>query len=272
MTEVNQVITYEGNDGSIQISLLSSMLAWKRELGKDFFTKSSPIVDGICTICDGDGKIETEYGITRCLCWLRSMEEQLKQTAKLAKSFYNPASLDTFEIWCEKEDDRFTIKELLKSITEWIAWPQKWIYLYGNVGSGKTHILASIAEEFKQYALYITAGDLESLIFRATRGGMELTVDELVSLVSSVPILLIDDVGADYGAQYVKSILRQIIDYRYRRWQEYPVVIATNLGPIELIQYDLRIADRVRDTQSSIILTSPKVSYRTQKKDTTWKR
>jgi hypothetical protein len=42
-------------------------------------------------------------------------------------------------------------------------------------------------------------------------------------------------------------MVRQIIMTRYKMWEEYPVVIATNLTKTQLTKYDERLMDRLYD-------------------------
>jgi DNA replication protein DnaC len=119
------------------------------------------------------------------------------------------------------------------------------------VGVGKTHILAAIDDEFRPWSLYITASHLESLVFETMKKDV---LDDLVETLSSVPILLFDDLGSDYGATFAKSVFRRIIDKRYLSHDELLTVVATNLSENQIRIYDMRIADRILERGATYIL------------------
>jgi DNA replication protein DnaC len=143
-----------------------------------------------------------------------------------------------------------------------MLWPQKWVHIQGRVGCGKSHMLMALATYLGTWALYITATDLESKVFKALE---DKELEDMVESIKRAPILLLDDIGMDYGSDFPKSIMRKIIDFRYTVPWEFVTVTTSNLGRVELRAYDQRIADRILDDKIGKVLRLPNVgSWRTQ--------
>jgi DNA replication protein DnaC len=120
-----------------------------------------------------------------------------------------------------------------------------WLYLSGPVGTGKSHLLHTIDSYLYPWSFYVSVPDLKDLVFEYTaKRDLQVITDR----IAKHPILILDDVGAEYTSEYAVSMVRQIIMARYKRWQEYPVVVATNLTESQMIGYDERLADRLWDT------------------------
>jgi DNA replication protein DnaC len=70
---------------------------------------------------------------------------------------------------------------------------------------------------------------------------------DLYEALIKAPVLLLDDLGMEYGGALVKSAVDKIIDARYEKFQDRATVIATNLKGFELKTYIPRASDRIID-------------------------
>lgn len=257
---MNNILTIQGKE---VISILNSWMAWKKITGKSSFASvdlhSTEFEE--CPTCHGQGYvIDKTYGKIICICEMKEKEKRLLKTRDAYESSYLPKSLKDLVPWGTHEEAT-SLKYALKEINKWIEEPSRWLTISGNNGCGKSHILNSINTLFTPWSIYLSFPDLEHLYFQSIKDedGLQLLVDAL----SVHPILIMDDIGADYGSKFAKSITQRIIDARYRLYTEFPTVIATNFGPVALTEYDRRIGDRAFDnTQNLIISLQYKQSYR----------
>ena len=93
-----------------------------------------------------------------------------------------------------------------KLIEEWPTWPGKWLNIFGDSGSGKTH-LAKILEKKINNTKLIDAKDIDNEV-----------VQELVNL----ECLIIDSFKNDIDEKLLYSILNQS-----KRFENYVLIIST---------------------------------------------
>lgn len=256
--KVNKIRTTNGEE----VSLLGSYLAWR-----DNPSKKLPIVpklsDGSCQICDNAMRIlrDKKYGDVRCLCLV---EEEEKHFSIRMEPFRTPIPIKTIQEMIPHGTPQFSrlIESAKDMILEWMEWPTEWLTIAGSVGTGKTHMLLSIANYFGPWALYITSGMLESLSYKYLNRNEDITLQEMVDDLSHVPILIVDDIGSDYGSNFAMSTFRKIVDFRYINYAEFPTVIGTNLMPDALRLYDQRLADRFLDKNIANYIELVGESYR----------
>ncbi|EPE63306.1 primosome component [Exiguobacterium sp. S17] len=107
------------------------------------------------------------------------------------------------------------------------------LYLYGSFGVGKTYLLAAIANELK-------VADIETILVHApgfvSEAKRKIRTDSFDSFLTSfqhVPILLIDDIGAEAISPWVRDELFGII-LQYRMMHRLPTLYSSNFSSEEL--------------------------------------
>ncbi|HDS74360.1 MAG TPA: cell division protein ZapE [Firmicutes bacterium] len=114
---------------------------------------------------------------------------------------------------------------------------QKGLYIYGKTGGGKTYLASALLNE---------------LIIRTARPGLFVNVTQqlfprlrqtyedenrsetemqIMSQLSRMPYLVLDDLGVERNTKWESEVLYNIIDVRYRRRKE--VIITSNVSPDE---------------------------------------
>lgn len=252
-------------NGEQTISLFNSWLAWRNIVRSNNFENVQIHLseEGYCEDCSNRGEInESTYGKIRCICNLKEHEKYLKKVIQSYESAWTPRNLDEIVLWGDNSVCT-AIKYIKKSVAEWIKNPSSWLVFIGNNGVGKTMLMHIINTMLTPWSMYISMPDLESLYFQSMddENGLNLLIDR----ISRHPILLLDDIGADYGSKFAKSATQKIIDFRYRVYSEFPTVVSSNLGAAQLLGYDRRIGDRILDASKNIILNFPMTSsFRTE--------
>lgn len=245
------------------ISMIDSYIAWT-EITKEMsmLDTQNPYENKVCKFCDGfEEVVSNKYGKIHCLCRLRTEEKMLMQINSNFADLHEKKYINDLQIWGDKDSQK-ELMELKKEFIKWMEYPDYWITIHGIPGSGKSHLLMSAAEYFKNWSLYITTSSLESRIFQAME---DESLQSLVDTIKRIPILLLDDIGSDYGKDFARSVIRKILDYRYMLAKQFPTVITTNLGTTGLIAYDARIADRVHDKQiAKTFILKHVLSWRTK--------
>jgi len=147
----------------------------------------------------------------------------------------------------------------------------KGVFIWGGVGSGKTHLAVALMREQLSQVMYevsegiqprlikntvpifITIPDLYFEIKQAYRGGAE-TEAEIINKYTEVDFLLMDDYGVEKVTEWSGQIQNIIIDRRYRELKK--TVITSNLS-LDQISHNLddRVASRIAGMCEVIELT-----------------
>lgn len=127
--------------------------------------------------------------------------------------------------------------------------PDGWLVLCGASGCGKTHIAAAIVNrliERGEAALFVVVPDLLDHLRATYHPASAVTYDERFEAVRTVPLLVLDDLGAESPTQWAQEKLFQIINHRYN--EQLPTVITSN---VDLDRMDGRIRSRLLHTALS---------------------
>lgn len=149
------------------------------------------------------------------------------------------------------------------------------IYIYGDVGVGKTHLIACMANALmenkeKHYTVLFTS--ISSLIKRITstfNGGSNETEEDIMKSLKLVDFLFIDDIGSEQAdSQFMQSKIYDIINLRYSIKK--PVIFTSNLSLYDLARsgYEQKTYDRIKQ-MSSVTLRITGKSRRLCKQEVT---
>lgn len=125
-----------------------------------------------------------------------------------------------------------------------IAGSDNHVVIRGNTGCGKTHLaVAMIQGQSSSRARFITVPDLLLKIRSSFNGGAE-SEDEIISRYSEIPVLALDDLGAEKVSEFAITTLYIILDRRIRECRK--TIITTNLSKQEIeATFGARIASRL---------------------------
>ncbi len=104
------------------------------------------------------------------------------------------------------------------------------IVFSGKPGTGKSHLAIAIAQEVMKdgTAFYTSAIDAVRMVRDTWRRDSAQTESQVLSEFASVDLLVLDEVGVQYGTEAEQVTLFDIIDKRYRDLM--PTILLTNLS------------------------------------------
>lgn len=118
----------------------------------------------------------------------------------------------------------------------------------GKPGTGKSHLAIAIAQEVMQggSAIYTSAIDAVRLVRDTWRRDSEKTEIQVLDMLASIDLLILDEIGVQYGTEAEQVTLFDIIDKRYRDMM--PTILLTNLNAAGMKQFlGDRSYDRLRE-------------------------
>lgn len=143
------------------------------------------------------------------------------------------------------------------------------LILLGAPGTGKSHLAAAILQAIMpaHCGLYTTCAGLIRAVRNTWRKDADRSEGQVLSILAEVPLLVIDEVGVQYGTDSEQNILFEVLDRRYRDMM--PTILLANLKLKREKEGDpagLRevLGERVYDrlTETARIVTFEGESYR----------
>ena len=143
-----------------------------------------------------------------------------------------------------KAYDKFTLAayDNKQAIESCEGYPDVNLYIWGPAGSGKTHLATAICRGYREAVVA-----KPSHIYRKTWGiknGEE--VQAVIDKIAAMPLLVIDDLGADKATEAGLSLLYEIIEARDMNYRK-GLIITSNLSLAALAEKlgDDRITSRI---------------------------
>lgn len=119
----------------------------------------------------------------------------------------------------------------------------KALYLSGSFGVGKTYLLGAIANELASQEFVSTLVHFPSFAVEMKNAIGENNLAEKLNIIKEVPILMLDDVGADAMSSWVRDeVLGVILEYRMQN--ELPTFFSSNFSMDQLEKEHLQINQR----------------------------
>ena len=109
------------------------------------------------------------------------------------------------------------------------------LLLLGDVGTGKTHLAAAIANVLIQRGIPTLFGTFIDHLQKIKDEFNHTTLDTYLSKMKTIPMLVIDDLGKERKSDWTQQILFSVINYRYEHLL--PVIITSNFNDTDLLNY-----------------------------------
>jgi len=194
---------------------------------------------------------------------------QLKQkriddllTNSMLKKRFIPKTFDNFEICgnaeaVTKQTKALAIARDFADNFEKHKDRGTWLLMMGKPGTGKTHLCAAIINAIvrKGYtALFTKTFRLLRQVKDTYSANSAVTESELLSRLQTLDLLVIDEIGVQFGTDTERMILFDILDSRYEDMK--PTIVTTNIVSIPQLDrlIGTRLLDRFFEGQSKLLL------------------
>ncbi|TWT11328.1 primosomal protein DnaI [Streptococcus sp. sy004] len=142
-------------------------------------------------------------------------------------SFENDVHLD--------DHKRLTV---LKSLVDFVkAYPEKQakgLYLYGDMGIGKSFLMAALAYELSEKKqVSTTLVHYPSFAIDIKHAIKTASVKEEIDVLKTAQVLVLDDIGAEQASSWLRDEVLQVI-LQYRMQEELPTFFTSNYSMADL--------------------------------------
>lgn len=137
------------------------------------------------------------------------------------------------------------------------------LILSGLPGTGKSHLATAILQALmpRHCGLYTTCMNVIRAVRGTWRKDSERSETEVLNIYARVPLLVLDEIGVQYGTDGEQTILFDVLDRRYRDMQ--PSIFLTNQDKKGFAEFiGARTYDRLRETSTWVAFDWP--SHRPQ--------
>lgn len=160
---------------------------------------------------------------------------------------------------CEFENYQAVNQDAAKNLAACQRYADTWqerlaagtsMVMIGNCGTGKNHLAVSMAKSIvREYLARVEITDVMRLtraVKNTWRHGADSTEEDVIERFASLDLLIIDEVGVQFGSPTEMTILQEVINARYE--SVLPTILISNLT-FEQLKESIgeRIVDRVTD-------------------------
>lgn len=128
----------------------------------------------------------------------------------------------------------------------------------GGVGTGKTHLSVAIAIEGMnagRSALFTSVQRIVRDVKSTFKSDCELSENEIIDQLVYPELLIIDEVGVQFGSEFERNVIFDVINQRYENRKS--TLFLTNLGAEELKNVlGVRVLDRIKEDGGKFIVFS----------------
>ncbi len=139
---------------------------------------------------------------------------------------------------------------------------RKGLYLFGNFQVGKTYFLAATANYFASLgieSLLIFFPDLVRVLKSLMFADKE-EFENKINLLKTVPVLMLDDLGAEYNTEWVRDeVLCPILNYRLQ--ENLPLFVSSNLDIKDMLNHYQEIDNNVNNAERLIWRIKASATY-----------
>ncbi|MGT2933185.1 primosomal protein DnaI [Streptococcus catagoni] len=126
------------------------------------------------------------------------------------------------------------LSEILDFVEQYPTAEQKGLYLYGDMGIGKSYIMAAMARELSEKkGVSTTLLHFPTFTIDVKNAISTGSVKEEIDAVKSVPVLILDDIGAEQATSWVRDEVLQVI-LQYRMLEDLPTFFTSNYSFADL--------------------------------------
>lgn len=219
-------------------------------------TPPSSESDDLCPICRGAGYVRIDAPVNspnfsrliQCTC------KQQERWARASRELSEQSNMAMIGSWTFESFDTSVsgTREAYEVARGYARDPYNWLVLIGDVGCGKTHLAAAVANyahaELNMRPIFAVVPDLLDYLRAAFAPNSETRYETRFDAVRTADLLILDDLGTENTTAWAKEKLFQIVNHRYM--ERLPTVVTTNVDPE-------RIETRIRSRLFDVSLSTP---------------
>jgi len=172
-------------------------------------------------------------------------------------------TLESYVATCEHSKAALAIAKDYADRFEEVSEKGSCLIFCGDVGTGKTHLAIGIANSILKQGyqpVFVSVIKAIRKIKETYARDSELTEDDAIRSFVEPDLLILDEVGVQFGSETEKLYLFEIINGRYEQMK--PTLLISNLGTKELEGFiGTRVMDRLRESGGKAVIFNWK-SYR----------
>lgn len=214
---------------------------------RDIILKNNGIEEyvPICANCDDTGYIG---GIKLCDC-VKKRAKELSLSALSAEMPIASCRFDNFDLkYYKSNEDKAAMKKIYtycKKYADEFSTSSNSLLFFGGTGLGKTHLSLAVAGTALEKGFGVVYSPAQNLLQKLEKEHFSYSAETpFQDDVLECDLLIIDDLGAEFGTSFTLSLVYTIINTRLL--SNKPTLISTNLSMEELAdRYTPRVASRI---------------------------
>lgn len=204
---------------------------------------------GACPVCKEDAKLAEMEEVRIARAKREAIEHSIMlEKAAVPARFFN-RTLDNFK--AETPDQEHALSVAQKFAAEWNTMQRKgaWLVFSGPPGTGKSHLAIAILQAIMpgSRGRYMTCMELIQMLRGTWRKDSEMSEIDLLDRLTALPLIVLDEIGVQYGTESEQHHLFEVLDRRYRELR--PTILLTNQDKDGFRQF---VGDRVYDRMTEI--------------------
>ena len=208
-----------------------------------------------CPLCEAERVARAEAARVAELESSRSRERAQRLRAAGIPYYLWHAGFEGFRAHSDAQQDALrTARDYAENLDTHAVQGRNLVFC-GRVGTGKTHLASAIAVHALDSGYSVLMSSAFRLVMRikeSYRAGSEITTIQAIDRLIDYDLLVIDEVGVQFGSETEKLLLTQVLNGRYE--ELLPTLIITNLTEAQLGDcLGDRLVDRLCDRGSILV-------------------
>ena len=247
LCELAKIVILKSPDAENQIEKIRQKNLESQKIKADLLVSNGYPSDYLdthytCDIC-GDTGI---FGGRRCRCF-NEIVEKIKIESFNENSSVKMCSFDDFSLSYYEGKDADVMTRILgycKKYALSFSKSSESVFMCGDTGLGKTHLSLSIAKEVISKGYNVAYDSIINYLNDIEKEHYGKSDKNTLAMITSVDLLILDDLGAEVKNAFNHSTIYNIINKRINR--NLPTIISSNLTSDDVSErYDDRVASRI---------------------------